>query len=198
MKLLFEKSRPGRGAGIWPPLDVPAYSFAESAVRARPLRLPEMAETDGCRHYSKLGSRCYGVNDGFYPLGSCTMKYNPKINDELANLSGFAQLHPLQDERSVQGALEALKEAEELLCEITGMDAMSFQPAAGAQGEFTGLLLIKAYHVHRGEGDRRQIIVPDSAHGTNPASASMVGYEVVNLPSNERGCVDFEALKQMV
>ena len=145
-----------------------------------------------------MAGRTHGVNDGFYPLGSCTMKYNPKVNEEAAALPGFKKLHPLQPLSTAQGALEVLWNAERLLCEITGMDAMTFEPAAGAHGEFTGLLLIKAYHVHRGDEKRTKIIVPDSAHGTNPASAAMCGYQVVSIPSREDGCVDLDQLRQAV
>lgn len=198
MKLSFEKSVPGRRSMMIPSLDVPAISLPEGKRRKSKARLPEMAQSDISRHYTELANRTYGVNDGFYPLGSCTMKYNPKINDELATLPGFAQIHPLQEESTIQGALEALVTAETLLCEITGMNAMTFQPAAGAHGEFTGILLIKAYHTARGDVKRTKIIVPDSAHGTNPATAAMMGYEVVNIPSDEHGCVDMEALKAAV
>ena len=160
--------------------------------------MPEVSEQDISRHYTELAKATHGVNDGFYPLGSCTMKYNPKINEEMASLPQFTRIHPLQPESSVQGCLEVLKTAETLLCEITGMDEMSFQPAAGAHGEFTGLLLIKAYHESRGDKGRKKIIVPDSAHGTNPASAVMAGFEVVNIPSQEDGCVDLEKLRAAV
>ncbi len=138
------------------------------------------------------------MNDGFYPLGSCTMKYNPKINEEMAALPGFTDLHPLQPAWTAQGALRVLKETEKAICEITGMDRMTLQPAAGAHGEFTGLLLIKAYHHSRGDFGRTKIIVPDSAHGTNPASSVMAGFTVVNVPSDENGCVDVEALRAAV
>ena len=161
-------------------------------------RLPHMSETEISRHYTQMAGRTHGVNDGFYPLGSCTMKYNPKVNEEAAALPGFKKVHPLQPLSTVQGALEVLWNAERLLCEITGMDAMTFEPAAGAHGEFTGLLLIKAYHVHRGDEKRTKIIVPDSAHGTNPASAAMCGYQVVSIPSREDGCVDLDQLRQAV
>ena len=140
----------------------------------------------------------HGVNDGSYPLGSCTMKYNPKLNDEMASLPGFTRIHPLQPEETVQGCLHVLHDAERVFCEITGMDAMTFQPAAGAHGEFTGLLLIRAYHESRGDVKRTKIIVPDSAHGTNPASATMAGYQVINIPSTKEGCVDLEALRAAV
>ncbi len=136
------------------------------------------------------------MNDGFYPLGSCTMKYNPALNEEIAALPGFTGIHPLQPEYTAQGCMEVLAEAERILCAVTGMEAMTFQPAAGAHGEFTGLLLIKAYHRSRGDLQRTKILVPDSAHGTNPASATMTGFEVVNVPSSPDGCVDLDALRK--
>ena len=196
MKLIFEKGAPGQHLTLMPPCDVPEVTLAKP--RTEPLDLPHVSETELTRHYSALAKRVHGVNDGFYPLGSCTMKYNPKINEEMAALPGFAQIHPLQPEETVQGCLEVLHESEKLLCEITGMDGMTFQPAAGAHGEFTGLLLIKAYHAHRDGPARTKIIVPDSAHGTNPASAVMAGFSVVNIPSGEDGCVDVDALRAAV
>ena len=198
MELIFERSREGRGCAILPGLDVPAAELPEALRRGKKLHLPQIAEVDISRHYTALMKRTHGVNDGFYPLGSCTMKYNPKINDEMAGLPGFSKIHPLQPAHTVQGCLKALCMAEELLCEITGMDGMTFQPAAGAHGEFTGLMLIQAYHESRGDQKRTKIIVPDAAHGTNPASASMVGYEVVSIPSNSEGCVDLEKLRAAV
>lgn len=198
MELLFEKSRAGRGCDLLPPLDVPSAHLMEGTGRETPLRLPQLSEVDLSRHYSALERRAHGVNNGFYPLGSCTMKYNPKINEEMAALPGFTGIHPTQGADTVQGALEVLYLAEEFLCEITGMDAMTFQPAAGAHGEFTALLMVKAYHRDRGEEGRTEIIVPDSAHGTNPASAAMCGFTVVNVPSNEQGGVDLAALRAAV
>ena len=198
MKLLFERSRPGRGANLIPACDVPPATFASSRLRASAPRLPEISEIDLGRHYTELASQTHGVNKGFYPLGSCTMKYNPRVNEEMAALPGFTDIHPLQPAETAQGCLEVLYEAERLLCEITGMDGMTFQPAAGAHGEYTGLLLIRRYHQSRGDAARTKIIVPDSAHGTNPASATMAGFTVVAVPSNERGGVDIEALKKAV
>ncbi len=198
MNLLFEISREGHGCSILPPCDVPVTALPETELRKKELHLPQLAEVDISRHYSALERRTHGVNNGFYPLGSCTMKYNPKINDEMAALIGFAGIHPLQPAHTVQGCLEVLATAERYLCEITGMDAMTFQPAAGAHGEFTGLLLIKAYHQSRGDTGRTKIIVPDAAHGTNPASAAMAGFTVVNVPSNDKGCVDLEKLRAAV
>ena len=196
MKLIFEKGAPGQHLTLMPACDVPEVEL--SNPRTDPLELPHVSETELTRHYTALAKRVHGVNDGFYPLGSCTMKYNPKINEDMANLPGFAQIHPLQPEGTVQGCLEVLDASARLLGEITGMDAMTFQPAAGAHGEFTGLLLIKAYHTHRNDTARTKIIVPDSAHGTNPASAVMAGFTVVNIPSGPDGCVDVEALRQAV
>ncbi|MCD2493421.1 aminomethyl-transferring glycine dehydrogenase subunit GcvPB [Lacrimispora sp. NSJ-141] len=196
MKLLFELGTSGRHCDILPPCDVPEMS--PECLRKKELRLPHLSETEISRHYTELEKQVYGVNDGFYPLGSCTMKYNPKINEAMAALPGFAKLHPLQPDYTVQGALELLRRTEKYLCEITGMDAMNFQPAAGAHGEFTGLLMIRAFHQKNGEKNRTKIIVPDSAHGTNPASAAMAGYTVVSVPSGEDGCVDLEKLKEAV
>ena len=193
--LIFEKSRAGRGMSMLPACDVEIRKPGEKDVRQKALHLPQMSENDLSRHYTELAKKSHGVNDGFYPLGSCTMKYNPKINEDMAALPGFTQIHPLQPESTVQGCLEVLKKSEEYLCEITGMDGMTFQPAAGAHGEFTGLMLIKAYHESRGDDKRTKIIVPDSAHGTNPASASMAGYKVVSIASAPDGGVDLEALK---
>ncbi len=196
MKLIFEESHDGRGCSILPPCDAPEAPLPEEYTRKKPLHLPQVAECDISRHYTALAGQTHGVNDGFYPLGSCTMKYNPKINEDMASL--FAGIHPLQPAYTVQGCMEVLSLSEKYLCEITGMDAMTFQPAAGAHGEFTGLLLIKAYHKARGDCKRTKIIVPDSAHGTNPASAAMAGFTVINVGSAEDGCVDLEKLKGVV
>ena len=202
MKLIFERSVPGRRCSILPECDVPVIGTGEkplsAAGRKSPLRLPQVSENDISRHYTALANATHGVNDGSYPLGSCTMKYNPKLNDEMASLPGFTRIHPLQPEETVQGCLHVLRDAERVFCEITGMDAITFQPAAGAHGEFTGLLLIRAYHESRGDVKRTKIIVPDSAHGTNPASATMAGYQVINIPSTKEGCVDLEALRAAV
>ena len=198
MKLLFERSRAGRGSDLLPACDVPVVTYDQGLLRAEAPRLPEMAEVDLSRHYTELAKQTHGVNDGFYPLGSCTMKYNPRVNEEAAAQPGFTQLHPLQPVETVQGALEVIHTAETMLCEITGMDGMTFQPAAGAHGEYTGLLLIRKYHQSRGDTARTKIIVPDSAHGTNPASATMAGFKVVSVPSNEQGGVDLDALRKAV
>ena len=192
--LIFEKSKAGRGIDVLPACDVPLVEVDAKDARQSALRLPEVSEVDLGRHYTELAKKCHGVNDGFYPLGSCTMKYNPRINEEMANLEGFAAVHPLQPEHTVQGSLEVIQTLEKYLCEITGMDRLTLQPAAGAHGEFTGLLLMKAYHHARGDQKRTKIIVPDSAHGTNPASASMCGFKIVNVESGPDGCVDLEKL----
>ncbi|MDF2512349.1 MAG: gcvPB [Herbinix sp.] len=198
MKLIFEKSNAGRGCELLPECDVPVTSVDDKFRRNKELHLPEVSETELSRHYTELMKRTFGVNDGFYPLGSCTMKYNPKVNDDIAKLSGFAEIHPLQPVGSAQGCLEVMKLAEEYLSEVTGMDAMDFQPAAGAHGEFTGLKLIAAYHKERKDTKRTKIIVPDSAHGTNPASAAMAGFSVINVASTKEGYVDPEELKKVV
>ena len=195
--LIFEKSRPGRGCSAIPACDVEQYTLPDEDMRESDLHLPEMAEVDLSRHYTELAKKAHGVNDGFYPLGSCTMKYNPKINEQMAALDGFTQIHPLQPVDTVQGCLQILKETEDALAEITGMSNFTLQPAAGAHGEFTGLLLIKAYHLSNGDTQRRKIIVPDSAHGTNPASAVMAGMEVINVDSDDKGLVDVEKLRQV-
>jgi len=194
VQLLFEKSVPGRSTAYLPqkPAQTP---LPANLVRAEEPRLPEITEAELARHYSALERRAFGVNNGFYPLGSCTMKYNPRLNEEAAALPGFTDVHPLQPDHTVEGCLSALREAEAMLCELTGMDGMTFQPAAGAHGEWTGLLLIRAYHQARGEVARTKILIPDSAHGTNPASAAMCGYAVTTIPSDEKGCVDMDALR---
>lgn len=198
MKLLFEKSVEGRGLDLLPPCDVPEAELPEEVRRAEAPDLPQLSENDLSRHYTALCHRTFGVNCGFYPLGSCTMKYNPKLNEAMAAQPGFTALHPTQPAETVQGALEVMYLTERYLCEITGMDRMTLQPAAGAHGEFTGLMLIKAWHQARGDHARNKIIVPDSAHGTNPASAAMADMTIVNIPSDASGCVDLDALRAAV
>lgn len=197
--LVFERSVPGARTDMLPPLDVPESSPDAALLRSEPPLLPELTEGEVSRHFSALERRAFGVNNGFYPLGSCTMKYNPKINEEMAALPGFADIHPRQPERNVQGCLAVITQLEGMLCEISGMDAMSLQPAAGAHGEFTGVMMIKAYYGRLGDGKRRtKMIIPDAAHGTNPASAAMNGYTVVTIPSDANGCVDVVALRAAV
>lgn len=200
--LVFELSKPGRIGYSLPEMDVPEVDLSElipdGYIREEPAELPEISELDIMRHYTALSKRNHGVDSGFYPLGSCTMKYNPKINENVARFNGFAHLHPLQDEGSVQGALELMYDLQEHLVEITGMDEVTLQPAAGAHGEWTGLMMIRAYHEANGDHNRTKVIVPDSAHGTNPASATVAGFETLTVKSNEYGLVDLEDLKRVV
>ncbi len=198
MKLIFEKSVAGRGMQYLPECDVETVAMPAGLARANAPKLPEISETDLSRHYTELNKRVHGVNSGFYPLGSCTMKYNPRIDEEMAALPGFTGVHPLAPAHTTEGCQEVINTTRTLLCEITGMDDMTFQPAAGAHGEFTGVLLIKQYHDARGDKKRNKIIVPDSAHGTNPATAAMCGYTIVNIPSAPNGCVDLDALKAVL
>ncbi len=198
MKLLFELSSADKKLDLIPDCDVKSYELEEKYLRKEKPALPELSEVDLSRHYTELCKQTFGVNDGFYPLGSCTMKYNPRIDEEMASLRDFTDVHPLQGEESIQGSMEVLYRTQELLCEITGMDEMSLQPAAGAHGEYTGLLLIRRYHQARHDEERVNIIVPDSAHGTNPASAVMAGFKVINVPSNADGGVDLDELRKVV
>jgi glycine dehydrogenase subunit 2 len=198
---LFEKSKPGRLAVDLPECDVPAQDIKTlvppDLIRSDCAALPELSQQDLLRHYTTLSNRNFGVDSGFYPLGSCTMKYNPKVNEDICRYPGFSELHPLQPVELSQGALALLYNMERHLAEITGMDAVTLQPAAGAHGELTGLRLIRAYHRFRGE-QRTKVIIPDSAHGTNPASAAVCGLETVEIKSNEDGSVNLEALKGAV
>ncbi len=191
--LIFERSRPGRCAAVLPDLDVPPAALPAGLVR-EDLPLPEVSELDLVRHYTHLSQMNYAIDVGFYPLGSCTMKYNPKINEEMARLPGFAHLHPYQDEGMVQGALFLMYHLQEFLKEIGGFAGVSLQPAAGAHGELTGVLMMRAYHLDRGDEGRDVILAPDSAHGTNPATTTMSGLRVVEIPSDRRGNVDRRAL----
>ncbi len=198
MKLVFEKSRPGRYCSVVKKSDVESVTLPDMFSRKTSLDLPELSEIDISRHYTELAKQVHGVNDGFYPLGSCTMKYNPAVHEEIVSFKGFSGVHPLQSVDTVQGSMEALFDAEKMICDVTGMDVVTFQPAAGAHGEFTGILMIKAYHESRGDFKRTKIIVPDSAHGTNPATTVMTGYEVINIPSYEDGSVNVEKLREAV
>lgn len=199
--LIFEMSRPGRTAYSIAECDVPSIE-AESVVpkaylRKTPAELPEVSELQLMRHYTELSNRNHGIDSGFYPLGSCTMKYNPKINEDVARYPGFARIHPYQAEETVQGGLQVLYDLQNELAEITGMDEVTLQPAAGAQGEWSALMMIRAYHESRGER-RTKVIIPDTAHGTNPASASVAGLETITIGSDENGLVDVEELRQAV
>ncbi len=195
---IFEKSVPGRKAFRLPKNDVQTFeiNLPEHLKRKKPPLLPELSEPDVVRHYINLASKNYSVDKGFYPLGSCTMKYNPKLNETVAVLEGFVKIHPYQPWESAQGALKLMYELKQFLCEITGMDDMTLQPAAGAHGELVGMLIARAYHVSRGDLKRCVALVPDSAHGTNPASAAMAGFEVIELKSTKDGLIDLEELKR--
>jgi glycine dehydrogenase subunit 2 len=198
-ELIFDISREGRNAYTLPACDVPEIDLKNiipsEFLRTGTLELPEVSEVDVTRHYTQLSNKNYGIDTGFYPLGSCTMKYNPKINEDMSSLPGFTGIHPYQPVETTQGALEIMYELSNMLAEITGMDAVTLQPAAGAHGELTGLMLIKAYHENMGHHKRNKIIVPDSAHGTNPASAAVAGFDIIEIKSNEDGSVSLESLK---
>ena len=198
MKLLFERSVSGRKQELIPAASVPLYDLKEDHLRKEAPRLPEIAEVDLSRHYTELVNEVHGVNNGFYPLGSCTMKYNPKINEEIARMPSFNSLHPLQDPSTVQGALEVYYKMDKALAAITGMARFTLDPCAGAHGELTGLMIMRRYHMLRGDLGRTKVIVPDSAHGTNPASAAVCGLEVVVVKSNAYGLVDVEDLKPLL
>ncbi|HLW66653.1 MAG TPA: aminomethyl-transferring glycine dehydrogenase subunit GcvPB [Gemmataceae bacterium] len=195
--LLFEISRPGRRCHMLPASDVPTVGnlLPASALADAPPPLPEVGEIDLIRHFTNLSARNMSIDTNFYPLGSCTMKYNPKRHERLAALPGMAQLHPLQDEETIQGMLALLYEMQNYLAEISGLDAVSLQPAAGAQGELTALLVAAAYFRDRGETERKRVLIPDSAHGTNPASAALAGFQAVTIKSNAKGLVDLQDLK---
>jgi glycine dehydrogenase subunit 2 len=198
VKLLYEQSKAGRRASSLPRSDVPAASLPEELRRAEPPRLPEVSEPELVRHITALGSRTFGIDTGFYPLGSCTMKHNPRVNERLAALPGFRDLHPHQEEEGAQGALELMWRLQEILAEIAGLDAVSLQPAAGSQGEVTGLMLMRAYFADRGEQQRTKIVVADTAHGTNPASVAMTGFMLVNCGTDARGNLDLDQLRELV
>jgi glycine dehydrogenase subunit 2 len=193
--IIYELSSPGRKAYTLPDLDVPVAAMPEGYVREE-VNLPEVSELDFVRHYTHLSQKNYAIDTVFYPLGSCTMKYNPKINEKAASIEGLTQVHPLQSEDTVQGSLELMYKLQGLLNEIAGFAGTTLQPAAGAHGEFTGILVMRAYHESSGDTKRTKVLVPDSAHGTNPATSAMSGYTVVELPSDNRGNVDLEALKR--
>ena len=190
------RSRPGRRAWSLPALDVPESLPAEPLRRRQRPGLPEVAEIDVVRHFTRLSQMNYGVDTGIYPLGSCTMKHNPKVAETVATMPGFLRAHPLQPDATVQGSLELLWRLERALCEITGMAGATLQPPAGACGEMTGLLIMRAHHAERGD-ERTKVIIPDSAHGTNPASVRLAGFEAVPVPSDSRGLVDADALAKL-
>jgi glycine cleavage system P protein (glycine dehydrogenase) subunit 2 len=199
MKLIFERSQAGRRGGELPRYDLPAPAVPEELRRTEPPRLPELAEPELLRHFTELSTRNFGIDTGFYPLGSCTMKYNPRVNERLVMLPGFRDLHPHQEEDAAQGALELMWRLQEALIELSGLHACSLQPAAGSQGELTGLMLMRAYFEDRGEGDRRDtIITADTAHGTNPASVTMAGYKLAKVDTDKRGNLDVGHLRDLV
>ncbi|MDL1972187.1 MAG: aminomethyl-transferring glycine dehydrogenase subunit GcvPB [Deltaproteobacteria bacterium] len=198
MRLIFEKGKKGRCGIKIPKSDVPSREFPSRYKRKKDPPLPELSELDVVRHFTRLSQLNFCVDTNFYPLGSCTMKYNPKFTEQVERISGFSNLHPLLSyisEEAVQGALEVIYETERLLCEITGMDEFTTQPLAGAHGELTGLLLISAYHRYK-ENKKRYVIVPDSSHGTNPASSSTCGYETIVIPTDKDGCMDLRLYKE--
>ncbi|HDP67874.1 MAG TPA: aminotransferase class V-fold PLP-dependent enzyme, partial [Candidatus Marinimicrobia bacterium] len=198
-QLIYEYSSKGKQGVALPdsPVDenLLRQYIPEKYLRKTELNLPEVSEPEVVRHFTNLSVMNHHVDKGFYPLGSCTMKYNPKINDRLAALPGFANIHPLQPGKTVQGALELMYELEKMLCALTGMHAATLQPAAGSHGELTGVMIIKKYHESRGE-KRKYILIPDSAHGTNPSSACSANYETLSLESNDRGCIDIADLRE--
>ena len=201
--LIFEKGAPGRRAATMTAMDVPAESLEnmipESMLRKAPAALPEVSEIEIVRHYTHLSQRNFGVDTGFYPLGSCTMKYNPKLNEDMAALPGFAHIHPLQPDSTVQGAIQLIYELEQYLSEISGMARVTLQPSAGAHGELTGLMLIKAHHESNGQGHRNLVLIPDNAHGTNPASATLADYKSVEVKTDPlTGGIDIEHLKAVL
>ena len=202
-KLIFEYGASGRRAATMPSMDVPTEPLESmipsSLLRKQPAPLPEVSEIEVVRHYTHLSQRNFGLDTGFYPLGSCTMKYNPKLNEDIASLPGFARIHPLQPEETVQGAIQLMYELEQYLAEIAGMMRVTLQPSAGAHGELTGLMLIKAYHRSRGEGKRHIVLIPDNAHGTNPASATLADYTTVEVKSDpSTGGIDMNNLKTLL
>jgi glycine cleavage system P protein (glycine dehydrogenase) subunit 2 len=199
MELIFERSRPGRRAGRPPVPELPVPDVPDELARTTPPRLPEVPENEIVRHFTALADRNFGVDTGFYPLGSCTMKYNPRVNERAAVIPGFRDLHPLQEDEAAQGALELTWALERILAEVAGLPAVTTQPAAGSQGELTGLMLMRAYFDDRGEGETRDTIVTaDTAHGTNPASVTMAGYTLAKVATTDRGNLDLDDLREKV
>jgi glycine dehydrogenase subunit 2 len=199
VKLIYEKSRAGRRASSLPRPDLPSGEIPEELRREKPPRLAEVSEPELVRHFTALADRTFGVDTGFYPLGSCTMKHNPRVNERVVGLPGFRDLHPHQEEEGAQGALELMWRLQEILAEVAGLPAVTLQPAAGSQGELTGLMLMRAYFAERGENERRRkVVIPDTAHGTNPASVTMSGYELTHVQTDARGNVDVEDLRAKV
>ena len=198
MELIYEKSRPGRRAGRVPSYDLPVPDVPAELRRAAPPRLPEVPENEIVRHFTALADRNFGIDTGFYPLGSCTMKYNPRVNERVVGLPGFRDLHPLQEDEGAQGALELMWELQQILAEVAGLPAVTLQPAAGSQGELTGLMLMRTAFADRGEPGRNVIITADTAHGTNPASVTMAGFELEKVATTDRGNLDLDDLRAKV
>ena len=197
MKTIFEKSNGVEGIGFGSNAFLGDY-LPQEILREGEIGLPQLSELEVMRHYKELSDRNFCIEKGFYPLGSCTMKYNPKVNEFLASLEGFTNLHPMQSDEDSQGALELMYKLQEALKKITGMDAITLQPAAGAHGELTGMMIVKKYFETKGELNRKKVLVPDSAHGTNPASAKMCGFDIVQVKSNNKGQVDIDNLKELL
>src|SRR6187399_3611183 len=198
MELIYEKSQPGRRAGRVPSYDLPVPEVPAELRREAPPRLPEVPENEIVRHFTALADRNFGIDTGFYPLGSCTMKYNPRVNERVVGLPGFRDLHPLQEDEGAQGALALMWELERILIEVAGLPAVTLQPAAGSQGELTGLMLMRAAFADRGEPGRNVIVTPDTAHGTNPASVTMTGFELAKVATTDRGNLDLDDLRAKV
>ena len=199
MELIYEKSQAGRRAGRVPGYGLPVPEVPAALARKEPPRLPELAENEIVRHFTNLADRNFGIDTGFYPLGSCTMKYNPRVNERIVSLPGFGNLHPHQEDEGAQGALELMWDLQQILAEVAGLPAVTLQPAAGSQGELTGLMLMRAYFADRGEGEQRDtIMTADTAHGTNPASVTMAGYKLVKVATTERGNLDLDDLRAKV
>ncbi len=191
---IYELSRPNRRGVTFPAANVPDFPVPSELTR-KDLPWPEVSEIDVVRHFTRMSQKNHAIDIAIYPLGSCTMKFNSRINESVARLAGFANLHPLQTEATTQGAMQLMFELQEMLAEIAGFAEVTLQPAAGAHGELTGCLIIRAYHQENGDPERTEMLVPDSAHGTNPATAVLAGFDVVTIPSDDRGNVDVEALK---
>jgi glycine cleavage system P protein (glycine dehydrogenase) subunit 2 len=199
MKLIFERSKPGRRAGSLPRYNLPKAEVPDELARRSAPRLPEISEPELVRHFTALADRNFGIDTGFYPLGSCTMKHNPRVNERVVGLPGFRDLHPYQEEEASQGALELMWRLQEILAEVCGLHAVSLQPAAGSQGELTGLMLMRAYFTDRGQGEQRRVVITaDTAHGTNPASVAMAGFELQKVDTDARGNLDLDDLREKV
>ena len=197
-KLLMDRSADGKVGATMPSIDVPLQPLPDKKFLRKNLEMPQVSENEIVRYFSSISQMNFSIDHNFYPLGSCTMKYNPKLNDDIAGFPGFNDIHPLQNIDTIQGALEIMFDLQNILAEITGMSATSLAPMAGAEAELAGMLMIRAYHINREDFKRKKVIIPDSAHGTNPASAVMAGFEVISIPTDNNGNTDLEALKNVV